>query len=216
MAALAWKIVGVSVPGFSHQAEGIPCQDFSAFTSLENGWLIGLVSDGAGSAHRSVEGARMLCEGLLRDLTPVVGHLANDTGTILNHESVRLWILDAVESVRSEISRIANGDSLSAFHATLVGTIAGPTGGIFFHLGDGAALATKSGDFSKTVFSHPENGEYANETYFFTQSDWKNHLRLTSFDCQFDLVALMSDGVAPFACVPSMIDSLEVEVLYPA
>jgi hypothetical protein len=202
MAPLAWKIVDVSVPGFSHQEEGTPCQDFNAFASLDNGWFIGVVSDGAGSAHRSVDGARMVCEGIIRHLTPLVGELAKDRSIVLNHDSVRLWVLDGIESVRSDVSRTANGDSLSAFHATLVGAIAGPTGGVLFHLGDGAAFATKSEDFSKSIFSPPENGEYANETYFFTQPDWRTHLRLTSFDGQFDLVALMSDGVTPFALAP--------------
>jgi hypothetical protein len=144
----------------------------------------------------------MVCEGVIRHLTPLVGGLANDRSIPFNHDSVRLWIVDGVESVRSNISRTANGHSLSAFHATVVGAIAGPSGGIFFHLGDGAAFATMLGDFSQSIFSPPENGEYANETFFFTQPDWQNHLRLTSFDGQFDLIALMSDGVTPFALAP--------------
>jgi hypothetical protein len=202
MTPLGWKIVGVSVRGFSHQAEGIPCQDFHAISSFSNGWILGVVSDGAGSAYRCVEGARMVCEGLVRHLTPLIGQL--DTGNHVGFEqsNVRLWIAEGIELVRSDIVRIAAGDPLAAFHATLIGVMAGPYGGTFFHVGDGAAFATMASDFSKIIFSYPENGEYANETYFFTQTDWERHLRLTPFDGQFDLLALMSDGVTPFALAP--------------
>jgi hypothetical protein len=50
-----------------------------------------------------------------------------------------------------------------------------------------------------TVLSLPENGEYANETYFVTGDDWRSHLRVTSFSGAIRSVALMSDGAMPFA-----------------
>ena len=43
-----WKIGGVSVVGFSHIDEDIPCQDALAFKVKDNGQLIAAVADGAG------------------------------------------------------------------------------------------------------------------------------------------------------------------------
>ena len=114
---------------------------------------------------------------------------------------VRLWVEEGVELVRASLDN-SGGRALTEFHATLVGVIAGPHGGVFFHIGDGAGCATLLDDLSVKVMSLPENGEYANETYFFTRSDWKDHLRLNPFGPHFNLIALMSDGVTPFALEP--------------
>jgi hypothetical protein len=196
MAATEWKIVGVSVKGFSHQANGTECQDSYAVSAIEGGWLVAMVSDGAGSASRSSEGARALCKGLVAYLGPRVAENNQPDETV-----VRLWVEESVELVRASLDK-SEGRALTEFHATLVGVIAGPHGGAFFHIGDGAGCATLLDDLSVKVMSLPENGEYANETYFFTQSDWKDHLRLTPFGPHFNLIALMSDGVTPFALEP--------------
>jgi hypothetical protein len=205
MASPGWKTIGVSVPGFAHQAEGAPCEDFHAIASFANGRLVAVVSDGAGSAPRAVEGAKMICEGLVGHLAPHATKLGQGSDIQSEENSVRSWVAEGIESVRTKIAEISAGDPLSAFHATLVGAIAGPDGGFFFHLGDGAAFAACAEDFSQNILSHPENGEYANETYFFTQADWQEHLRLKRFDRQFDLLILMSDGVTPFALAPGAV-----------
>jgi hypothetical protein len=46
--------------------------------------------------------------------------------------------------------------------------------------------------------SLPENGEYANETYFVTGDGWQAHLRLLPIPEPVTMIALMSDGAAPF------------------
>ena len=46
--------------------------------------------------------------------------------------------------------------------------------------------------------SLPENGEYDNETYFFTDQSWEEHFRHHSFSGDFNLVALFTDGAEPF------------------
>jgi hypothetical protein len=194
-----WKTIGVSVAGFSHLAERTPCQDFHLAVFPAKGWLVAIVSDGAGSASRAAEGAKAICEGLAAALSK---RLVKHTTGVFEEATCRTWIVDAVELVRTKLVQEFPDHALSAFHATLVGVIAGPEGGVFFHVGDGSALATDTTSFSPSVMSLPENGEFANDTYFFTQDDWTDHLRLTSFGREFDLVALMSDGVTPFALAP--------------
>ena len=201
MAATQWKIVGASVTGFSHQAQALPCQDFHAASEFEGGWLAGAVSDGAGSASRSAQGAKVLCEGILSQIGSRLNQFGGGGEAYIDETVVRLWVEEDVELARSRLD-ITGGGTLAEFHATLVGVVAGPSGGVFFHIGDGAGCATIADTLSSSIMSLPENGEYTNETYFFTQADWKDHLRLTSFGPEFNLIALMSDGVTPFALAP--------------
>ena len=43
----------------------------------------------------------------------------------------------------------------------------------------------------QSVFSSlPENGEYANQTYFFTDDKWQNHFRASCFNGEFNFVIL--------------------------
>ncbi len=204
MPPIEWKIIGASVAGFSHQAEATPCQDFHTVSLLTNGWLVGAVSDGAGSAPRSAEGAKAICEGVVSQIATHISQFSDDKDACLEQTTVRSWVTDGVEFVRTKLTKIGTNDSIADFHATLVGVIAGPNGGLFFHIGDGAACATDTENFSSSILSFPENGEYANETFFFTQKNWHEHLRLTPFDQKFNLIVLMSDGVTPFALAHGM------------
>lgn len=90
---------------------------------------------------------------------------------------------------------------LAPFHATLVGAIGhADRGGLFFQIGDGAgvACAVPNWDAALSV-SEPENGRYAGETFFYTQPQWRRHLRITPFSADTNLVTLMTDGATPFA-----------------
>lgn len=196
----AWKIVGVSVAGFSHEETGIGSQDAHAFR-LSDDWLIAAISDGAGSANRSADGARAICEGVVSIVAPQLPGMADD-GHRLDLSAAHRVITEAIELVRRSIVDAAGGDALADFHATLVGVVAGPAGGLFFHIGDGAACAMPSDTLAPCILSPPENGEYANETFFFTEPHWHDHLRITPFGAEHDCIALMSDGVTPFALTP--------------
>jgi hypothetical protein len=197
--ASQWKLASASVAGFSHQACGTPCQDAHAIRATPSGWLIAAVSDGAGSAPRSAEGSRLLCDQVIAHMESRLNEIHLSEAGRFHETIVRTWVEDSIEAARSRLTDLGNGGCLSDFDATLVGVVAGPETGVFFHVGDGAACATTLDDVSSGVVSGPENGEYANETYFITQDGWHDHLRLTSFTSQYDVVALMSDGVTPFA-----------------
>jgi hypothetical protein len=115
-------------------------------------------------------------------------------------------VANAVTEARTQLAvNLANdGGDLSAFHATLVGVIAAPEGGILFHIGDGAAVACETlGDWCRCVVSGPQNGEYANETAFFTLDRWRDNLRLKPFGPS-ELIVLMSDGSMPFVVAPDL------------
>lgn len=51
----------------------------------------------------------------------------------------------------------------------------------------------------RTALLLPENGEYANQTWFLTSDDWREHLHISPFSGRATRLVMMTDGVQPFA-----------------
>ena len=196
MALSRWKPVAVCVTGFAHQENDLPCQDFYAVTAFDD-WFIATVSDGAGTAVNSSEGSAAICKAVVDKLIFQILNLPTQYATDIASE-IKHWVEAEIQSVRAQLVTDGAG-SLASFHATLVGVVANKQGGVFFHIGDGAGVAMASDDYRSFVISGPENGEYPDETFFFTDPEWQRHLRMTSFGGEYDLIVLMTDGVTPFA-----------------
>lgn len=195
---MAWRVFAAAAAGSSHVLAGLPCQDAYAFQVVGDA-LVAAVCDGAGSAASSHVGAGLVSAGVVSE---VARHLLSAgengrqpwPGTM---EDTHNWLHDLLAEVRAQLNAHAQaaGSPLADYATTLVGVIATPAGGWFFHVGDGVAVAD-SHEGAITV-SQPENGEYANETYFITGADWARHLRLLRIDAPQRL-ALMSDGASSF------------------
>lgn len=194
-----WKAGGISVAGFSHIEEGIPCQDAYAFEIREDGWLVGAVSDGAGSASMSHIGAEAYVSAVVRRFSdePELATWSSEKMAATFIDEINATSLRLVEqhADEGELEQISKAD----FAATFVMLIANEAGGHFLHVGDGAGAALTLSDMESVAISKPENGQYANETYFVTMDAWEEHLRVTPFGAAFDTVLLMSDGVTPMA-----------------
>ena len=197
--SVRWKAGGISVAGFSHVADGTPCQDANAFGIREDGWLVAAVSDGAGSAAHSHIGSRAYVSDVVEFFLNYseLPHISPDEMAaslidIINRTSERLTAGEFNGTVSERLA-------LSDFVATIVMVLCNQNGGTFFHVGDGAGVSLKLHNMEHCVVSEPENGEYLNETYFVTMNKWEEHLRVTSFCGEFDTILLMSDGVTPMA-----------------
>lgn len=184
-----FEFVGVSIPGQKRTKNGDESEDYFTCELGEN-WIVAVVSDGAGSALRGKEGAILISDSICKMLSR---NLTNNTS-----QPLVCWIgeqLDCcISQARDECSSLG---ALSDFHATLVGIAARKTEVVFFHIGDGA-ISAHSVDDSQLVtagFSLPENGEYSNQTYFFTSNDWRSHLRIQHFESIKATFWLMSDGM---------------------
>ena len=194
---MAWQVYAGAATGSSHLASGTPCQDAFAHARTDD-VLVACVCAGAGSAARSHVGSsrfsRAVVDALAARATSEGVALCDAEPTDLA-EAVRL----AISAERSALRELADeeGVELNAFAATLVCAIVGPDGGWFLHVGDGIGAAELAVDGSP-VLSLPENGEYANETYFVTGDAWSEHLRMTRIPGAVRVLALMSDGAAPF------------------
>lgn len=197
-----WRVFSASTTGKRNLDAGTVGQDASHCV-VSDELLVAAVCDGAGSAREGRAGAsfmaRALAEQLALDLAADRGILAVDPAQ--ERERRELVIRRALETVRSRLAELAASHDLALddYSCTLVGCVAAREGGCFFHVGDGFAI--QQGPAGDTVLSKPENGEYADETYFVTDENWQEHLRFTPLALpeRGAVIGLMSDGTAPFA-----------------
>lgn len=195
---VGWRVFAAAVAGGSHIEHDIPCQDAFAHRVVGD-VLVAAVCDGAGSAARSHVGARVLSQAIVEGLAVRVGRGLDprSTDTDAMTEALGEVVLRAREAL--EACAVAELGALPDYAATLVAVLACAHGGWFLHIGDGVGVATRSPDDAPCVVSLPDNGEYANETYFVTGDAWRSRLRLTRFDGPLRHVVLMTDGTQSFA-----------------
>jgi hypothetical protein len=200
-----WRVFAGTATGKSHIDGGLPCQDALAHR-VQRGLLVAVVCDGAGSQPLSHEGAQTVSRDVVAALAAA---LADDAAlAALIHDGPQethgidaftALAVAAVAGARATLEAMATagGHALNVYSSTLVGVVAGANGGYFFHIGDGLGVAEPLAA-AAPVLSLPENGEYANETYFVTGSEWRAHLRVLPFSGAVQRIALMSDGAASF------------------
>lgn len=183
-------VLSTSIRGSLHKSLGLPCQDYSRARSAKNK-LVAVVSDGAGSAKYSKIGAKIICDTLC-DLL-----IKSDIS------SIRDDVANAINIARQKLILHKNNNSKNSaglvnFSATIVGVFYQKNKGVFFHIGDGAGIAFKNGEYGNFVISEPENGAFSCETYFYTMDEWQDSLRFTDFE-NANRILLMTDGVTGFA-----------------
>jgi hypothetical protein len=203
-----FETVGASAIGSSHLAAGKLCEDFF---KLEpgNDWIVAVVSDGAGSATRAIDGATIVSEEICRTFKARLS--AQTCRDNIQTDTFSSWVelgaCEGIESARKRcLGEIREYESLADFHATVVGAVMVGEDGAVFHIGDGCASAhrnTSSGGVETIAFSEPENGEYVNETFFFTESWWRQHLRISKICGVADEVWLMTDGAYDLVVPPN-------------
>ncbi|MDE1942705.1 MAG: protein phosphatase 2C domain-containing protein, partial [Betaproteobacteria bacterium] len=192
-----WKVFLASATGKYHIEQNAPCQDFACH-EVRCGVLLGIVCDGAGSAPEGRFGAEFMARQVTHRLAAAVelGGLPAEP-----EESYLDFVAPVIAAVRADLEAHASacGHTLRDYAATLVGCIAGAEGGCFFHIGDG--FAVHQPHEGSAILSRPENGEYANETYFTTDEGWQDHLRVTPLTAPQagSIIGLMSDGSSAFA-----------------
>ena len=194
---MAWSVHAAAAIGKSHIDAGTECQDAFAH-ALAGDTLIAAVCDGAGSQPLSHVGSEALSRRVVELLAQRAA--AGESLAALEEETFLYTVAQVVKDVRGELEAEAGsaGVELRCYSATLVGAVADAGGGWFFHVGDGIGAAQPCEEAAPEIISLPENGEYANETYFVSGEDWREHLHLTRIAAPVRVLALMSDGAAPF------------------
>lgn len=204
----SWVVDGFSHLGKSHESDGVDNQD--SFRHLIIGeTCILIVSDGAGSAEQAKQGSSTLVETIQSAFSKL-------PDTLFERPIAKLPLLSA--AVETAICRARDTLSkptgvfgkllgkkpdkpLDSFSATLVLVISTGTESVIFHIGDGyggVALVDSEKGIEKQFLSFPQNGEFDNETYFFTDKDWLQHFRTTVVDSSVNYLFAMTDGADPF------------------
>ncbi len=183
------RVVATSIIGPLHEVKNMPCQDYCDSRQGKN--FVAIVSDGAGSAKHGKIGAKTIC-------STIVDLLINAP-----FENIEAQIIKSIEVARRKLilhrfNKTKSERSINDFAATIVGFVNYKNQGLFFHIGDGAALALQNNDYESFILSRPENGSFACETFFYTMDDWKDSLRFTKVK-DADTIFLMSDGLTNFA-----------------
>jgi hypothetical protein len=193
----AWRTVAASVAGTSHAATGQPCADAWAVHELPlaggGRLLFAAVADGAGSAECAPDGARVACA----TAADVAAVWAGENASLgaFTPDTARAW----VEHVRDQLDALARleGRERRDFAATFLVALVDATGAVFLQLGDGA-IVYRAGDGAITPALWPQNGEYANTTWFVTDEEAADLVQLARVP-GVDEVALLTDGLQSLA-----------------
>ena len=184
-----WRVVGASVQGAGHLKTDTPCQDAHHFFLSNDGMLFAAVSDGAGSASRAEDAARLAA------LT-AIARMRSDSSEA-TYESLLPLIL---ERVREQLLRCAEtqGTDAREFSCTLLLLIASSDWVAVAQVGDGAVVVEDAGD-NVFALTKPQTGEHANETVFLVSPSAVEQAEIVFWRGAVKNIAVFTDGLQRLA-----------------
>jgi hypothetical protein len=197
-----WKHISASTIGTSHLRTGAPCQDSSGcrvFTAGDGSQvLVAVASDGAGSASRSEEGSALACSLFLTEMEALFGEEGEGDVRQIGREFMEGWLT----SFRREVELRAEHEGLTArdFACTFLAAVVGDDCAAFAQIGDGVIVVPdpdEPGEYNYVFW--PEQGEYANQTYFATEDSAAAKLQFELVPNRVDEVAVLTDGLQNLA-----------------
>ncbi len=189
---MTWKYTSSSVTGRSHADRGESGQDYNRAGSIriaDREFFIGLAADGAGSTTDGGRGAAIACETAWACITAALRQ--DDDLSRVTEDMIRRWVSAARDAIAAEAA--GTGKQLKDYACTLVGSVAGLNQALFFQIGDGAIVVGAGGEY-RTIF-WPEQGEYANTTFFVTDESYLDRLAILHCGSSPAEIALFTDGL---------------------
>lgn len=194
----AWQLSGAAITGLAHHRKGLPCQDAVAWHNTTRPILA--LSDGAGSAPVSEQGAAALVRGVSRFCVSMEDALASwlddPVGDAQAH--AELWSRRILTHARGLLEDLANAErrSVRDLRATLLLAVLGKAHCFWWQVGDGVIVGRSASGLRTLGSPRKAKGEFANQTCFVDTA--------SPSQVQFGIVpsldilglALMSDGGA--------------------
>lgn len=213
-----YKIIAASRRGRSHAHEGTFRDDDFAIKTLENGWDVIIVADGAGSATFSRQGSHLACEigieilekKINEHLEPKFADLMKNAGDEAGKKEIKNVLYQilcgAAFAAYKRIEQEANDkektlkDFSTTFLTAIVRRFEGKTFIAAFGIGDGA-IGVYNGDEIELMNS-PDGGEFSGQTRFLTMrelvgdaNEMMRRVKFNIFD-KFSTLMLMTDGIS--------------------
>jgi hypothetical protein len=188
---MRWKHACASVTGKSHSDRGENGQDSCRAGTIplpDAEFFIGIAADGAGSTAEGGRGAEIACGTLFFKVAAAL----QEQGSLntFTDDDVRGWVTAAREAISAEAQE--RGKRLREYSCTILGAAAGNGRALFFQIGDGAIVIGNNDAFEAVFW--PEQGEYANTTFFITDEQYLDRLRICPSDTPEE-IALFTDGL---------------------
>lgn len=216
---MGWRTHGMSVEGYRHRREGLPCQDAWHQAVAESSRVTVLaVADGAGSRPYSDQGAslavrlatayfseRLSGNGLFAGRL-IPGDPSSSAALVRDGRVARRLLADTLLEVRDAfLDRVAADGGDPHDYATTL-TVVALTPGWVGHVsvGDGFVVLRAGGSAGQRLYhllAQPEAAsEYSNETVFLTSAQAPDWVRAECVvDPDVDGVFLSTDGLAQAA-----------------
>ena len=194
--APSWRITGASVAGTAHAKVKRKCEDTHRCLALPGGTVIVAAADGAGSASRGGDGARLAIDAAIHSLNDALSRSAETA----NEDGVRNTLADALASARSELEREADRHALllREYSTTLILLFAGPALVTAAQIGDGGSVIRGS-DGAVTALTQPGSEGYVNETTFLTSDDALSSVQFGAYNGSAAGFAVFTDGLQMLA-----------------
>lgn len=198
-----WKQCDTYVQGVSHRESGEPCQD-RTYSLVKNGVVAISLADGAGTKRLSHLGAEVvthaICEMLCDNFDEIIVGCEIPKGANRETYQNRIVVKNVLSYLikRLDLLAIRENVPLSELSSTLLFFAMKDDFCIYGHIGDGVIGVLDSSEQGYVeVVSKPENGSQPNITFFVTDADAENHLRIYGL-CRSNIYGaiLMSDGTA--------------------
>jgi Protein phosphatase 2C len=201
---VVWRFGHASVAGTAHLRDGRGCQDVGCCALLapdgDAGVLVAGVADGAGSAPRGEEGARLACDSFVEVVSELYRPDQGDQPP--DQLDRRAWwgqLVDVwLSRFHDRVGLAADEDppDRRGFACTFLGAVVADGWAGLVQIGDGAIVLDGDDDPDRYApFVWPRRGEYANETYFATDDRAAEHVDLDVLPRRVDEIALLTDGL---------------------
>jgi Protein phosphatase 2C len=186
-----------SAIGTRHEQRGQPCQDYGNYR-IEEPYLLGAVSDGAGSAKHAEIGAQIAVESALEAIVQVLNSQFAQAPAWeeIEQAAPELFgqVLDTILSALHQ-ETVASGCELRDLGCTLLAFVATPDWVAAMQIGDGFMMLRSHPNAPCQLLFEPDKGEFINETIFVTTASAKDYMGVCVEAVQSPFLCAATDGL---------------------